>query len=120
MSAFAVVFIMGKDLERGNAMPFTDRRYSENAPLRQKIDHIHQMSEQLTTLVAQVQAQTVAWAREGKVHDLPNTELASHLSASFQQQRAALSEIQEDIKGVVTRVAAPVLITDEELAALMK
>ena len=101
-------------------MPFTDRRHSENSRLREKIDHIQQMSEHLKTLVAQVQEQTVAWAREGKVVDLPNTELASHLSTSFQQQRGALAEIQEDIKGVVTRVAAPVLITDEELAALMK
>jgi hypothetical protein len=111
---------MGEDLERGDAMPSADRRHLENLPLRGKIDHIQKVSEQLKTLVAQVQAQTVAWAREGKVDDLPNAELASHLSASFQQQRAALAEIQEDIKGVVTRMAAPALITDEELAALMK
>ena len=58
-------------------MPFTDRRHSENSRLREKIDHIQQMSEHLKTLVAQVQEQTVAWAREGKVVDLPNTELAS-------------------------------------------
>ncbi len=101
-------------------MPSTDRRHSENAQLREKIDHIQQASQHLTMLVAQVQAQTVAWARDGKVNDLPNAELARHLSASFQQQRAALTAIQDDIKGMASHVVAPALITDEELAALMK
>jgi hypothetical protein len=101
-------------------MPSKDRRHLENALLREKIDHIQQVSEQLMTLVAQVQAQTVDWARDGKVDDLPNAELARHLSASFKQQRAALAAIQDDIKGMTAHVVAPALITDEELAALMK
>lgn len=101
-------------------MTETERRHPENAQLREKINRIQHASEQLQTLVSQVQAQTVAWAREGKVADLPNAELASHLSASFQQQRIALAEIQEDIKGVVTRAPASALLSDEELAALMK
>jgi hypothetical protein len=67
--------------------------------------------------------QTVAWAREGKVVDLPSAELANNLSTSFLQQRAALAQIQEDIKGASARLSMPVaatLISDEELAALMK
>lgn len=101
-------------------MTETERRHPENAPLREKINHIQHVSEQLQTLVAQVHVQTVAWAREGKVVDLPHADLANHLSLAFQQQRAALAQLQEDIKGTATRVAAPALITDEELAALMK
>jgi gas vesicle protein len=101
-------------------MTSTDRRHPENAQLREKINHIQDVSEQLQTLVAQVQVQTVAWAREGKVVDLPSADLASHLSHAFEQQRAELAQLQEDIKGTATRVAAPALITDEELAALMK
>jgi hypothetical protein len=46
--------------------------------------------------------------------------LASDLSHAFEQQRLALVQIQEDIKGKAVRVPVPVLITDEELAALMK
>jgi hypothetical protein len=70
-----------------------------------------------------VQVQTVVWAREGKVADLPNAALATSLSASFQQQREALTQIQEDIKGVAVHVTMPsaaTLISDEEREALMK
>lgn len=104
-------------------MVTTERRHPENALLREKINHIQQVSEQLQTSLAQVQAQTVAWAREGKVVDLPSAELAGHLSASFQQQRVALAQMQEEIKGAAVRVVTPAktdLISDEELAALMK
>ena len=101
-------------------MTSTDRRHPENAQLREKINHIQDVSEQLQNLVAQVQVQTVAWAREGKVFDLPSADLAVDLSHAFEQQRVALAQIQEDIKGKAVRVPAPALITDEELAALMK
>jgi len=101
-------------------MTDTERRHPENAPLREKINHIQRVSEQLQTSVAQIHVQTVAWAREGKVVDLPSADLAGHLSHVFQQQRAALAQLQADIQGATTRLAAPALITDEELAALMK
>ncbi len=101
-------------------MTSTDRRHPENAQLREKINHIQDVSEQLQNLVAQVQVQTVAWAREGKVFDLPSADLAVDLSHVFEQQRVALAQIQEDIKGKAVRVPAPALITDAELAALMK
>ena len=104
-------------------MVTTERRHPENALLREKINHMQQVSEQLQTSLAQVQAQTVAWAREGKVVDLPNPELAGHLSVLFQQQRVALAQMQEEIKGAAVRVVTPAttgLISDEELAALMK
>lgn len=123
MHRFLDVLIIGTDLERGEAMVTRERRHPENALLREKINHIQQVGEQLQTSLAQVQAQTVAWAREGKVVDLPNAELARHLSASFQQQRVALAQMQEEIKGAAVRVVRPAttgLISDEELAALMK
>ncbi len=104
-------------------MTDTERRHPENALLREKIDHIQHASEQLHVLAEQVQAQTVAWARQGKVADLPSAELASNLSATFQQQRAALAQIQEQIKGVAARdmtLTSASLITEEELAALRK
>ena len=111
---------MATDFEKGEAMTATERRHPEHAQLREKINHIQQVSEQLQTSLAQVQAQTVTWAREGKVVDLPNANLASHLSRAFQQQRSALAQMQEGIQGVESRMAMPALITDEELAALMK
>jgi hypothetical protein len=102
-------------------MTATERRHPENAKLREKIKHIQQAGQQLQSLAAQVQVQTVSWAREGKVVDLPNAELARHLSVSFQQQRAALAQIQDEIKGVSARKMAPAaLITQDELTALMK
>jgi hypothetical protein len=107
-------------LKKVRAMTSTDRRHPENAQLREKINHIQNVSEQLQNLVAQVQVQTVAWAREGRVVDLPSADLAVDLSHAFEQQRVALAQIQEDIKGKAVRVPAPALITDEELAALMK
>jgi hypothetical protein len=100
-----------------------ERRHPENAQLREKINHIQAVSDQLQVLVTQVQEQTVTWAREGKVMDLPSAELANHLSISFFQQRAALAEIQKDIKGETARVTIPTsvaLISDEERAALMR
>lgn len=103
-------------------MVLTERRRADNALLREKIDHIQQTSQQLKDLVDQVQDQAVAWAREGKVADLPSAELAQALSAAFAQQRQAMAHIQEDIKGVAVRevAAAAALISDEELAALLK
>lgn len=101
----------------------TERRHPENARLREKINRIQEASEVLQTLVKQVQLQTVTWAREGKATDLPSAELANHLATSFQQQRNALTQIQEGIKGAKMRVDTPctsTLISDEELAALMK
>lgn len=114
---------MATDFEKGEAMTANERRHPENAQLREKINHIQAVSHELQALVTQVQAQTVAWAREGRVADLPSSELANSLSISFLQQRAALAQIQEGIKGAAVRVAmpsAPALISDEELAALMK
>ncbi len=114
---------MATNFEKGEAMPATERRHPENAQLREKINRIQAVSHELQALVTKVQAQTVAWAREAKVVDLPNAALATSLSASFQQQRDALAQIQEDIKGAAMRVAMPsaaALISDEELAALMK
>ena len=103
-------------------MVLTERRRADNALLRAKIDHIQQTSQQLKDLVDQVQGQAIAWAREGKVVDLPSAELSHALSAAFAQQRQAVTHIQQDIQGVVVRDVAPVaaLISDEELAALLK
>jgi len=103
-------------------MTATERRHPENAQLREKINRIQHAGEQLQALVEQVQVQAVVWARQGKVADLPNADLARNLSASFQQQRAALAQIQEQIKGAaaVREITPTSLITDEELAALMK
>jgi UDP-N-acetylglucosamine transferase subunit ALG13 len=108
--------------QRGVAMVLTERRRADNALLREKIDHIQQTSQQLKDLVDQVQGQAVAWAREGKVVDLPSAELAQALTTAFAQQRQAMAHIQEDIKGVAVRevAAAAALISDEELAALLK
>ena len=118
-----VVFIMATCFETGETMTAIERRNPENAQLREKINHIQVVSEQLQALVQLVQVQTVAWAREGKVADLPSAELANSLSISFLQQRSALAQIQEGIKGASMRLSMPVaatLISDEELAALMK
>jgi len=103
-------------------MVLTERRRADNALLREKIDHIQQTSQQLKDLVDQVQAQAVAWAREGKVVDLPSAELAHALHAAFAQQRQAVTHIQQDIQGVAVREVptAAALISDEELAALLK
>ncbi len=49
-------------------------------------------------------------------------QMEQALSAVFAQQRQAMAHIQEDIKGVAVRevAAAAALISDEELAALLK
>ena len=72
-------------------MVLTERRRADNALLREKIDHIQHTSQQLKDLVDQVQGQAVA-------------------------------HIQQDIQGAVVRDVVPVaaLISDEELAALLK
>lgn len=103
-------------------MVLTERRRADNALLREKINHIQQTSQQLKDSVDQVQRQSVAWAREGKVVELPNVELAQALRAAFAQQRQALTHIQQEIQGVAVRevAAAAALISDEELAALLK
>ncbi|BDU57708.1 hypothetical protein LMORI2_06900 [Limnohabitans sp. MORI2] len=108
--------------QRGWHMVMTERRRADNALLREKIDHIQQTSQQLKDLVDQVQGQAVAWAREGKVVDLPNAELAQVLTVAFAQQGQAMTHIQQHIKGVAVRevAAAAALISDEELAALLK
>ena len=108
--------------QRGVAMVLTERRQADNALLREKIDHIQQTSQQLKDLVDQVQGQAVAWAREGKVVDLPSAELAQVLRAAFAEQRQAMADIQQDIQGAAVRelAAAAALISDEELAALLK
>jgi uncharacterized coiled-coil DUF342 family protein len=97
-------------------MVSTDRRNPLNAKLRAKIDHIQQLSRQLQSSIEQIQEETVARARQGEVTDLPCQKFATHLSPAFQQQRAALDQIQQEIKGA--SVVIP-LVTDEELAALM-
>lgn len=103
-------------------MVLTERRRADNALLRRKIDHIQQTSQQLKDLVDQVQGQAVAWAREGKVNDLPNTELAHALTDVFTLQRQAMTCLQQDIKGSAVRDVPPTsaLISDAELTALMK
>ena len=103
-------------------MTLTERRRADNALLREKMDHIQQTSQQLKDLVDQVQSQALAWAREGKMTDLPNAKLAQSLSAAFAQQRQAMTHIQQDIKGIERREvsSASVLISDDELNALLK
>jgi hypothetical protein len=98
-------------------MPERERRHPENRPLREKINHIQDLSKQLLTLIDHVQKETVASARAGQVLDLPNVDLAASLSDAFEGQRSAISLIQQDIRGrVPTRQS---LITDAERAALM-
>jgi hypothetical protein len=97
-----------------------NRRQPENAQLRAKIDHIQTVSQELQTALDQVHAQTVAWARQQKLKDLPSPELANELAVAFRKQRAALASIEKDIKGTVVREVPTQLVTDEELSALMK
>ena len=98
-------------------MPERERRHPENRPLREKINHIQDLSKQLLTLIDHVQKVTVASARAGQVLDLPNVDLAASLSDAFEGQRSAISLIQQDIRGrVPTRQS---LITDAERDALM-
>lgn len=103
-------------------MVVTERRRADNALLRAKIDHLQQSSQQLKSWVDHVQGQTVAWAREGRVVDLPSTELATALRDAFAQQRQAMTQIQQDIQGAVMREVpvAAALISEDELNALLK
>ena len=101
-------------------MPKTERRHPANARLREKINHIQVVSQQLLTLTDQVQKQTVAWARAGQVLDLPSAGLAVSLSDAFKEQRLAVSQIQQDITGAPTSIKSSPLITHAELAALMR
>jgi hypothetical protein len=101
-------------------MPLSDRRQPENAKLRAKIDHLQAVSLQLQASIDQVQTQTVVWARQHKLTDLPNAELANDLSVSFKSQRAALAQIQNDIQGVAKPQLPTQLLSDEELKALLK
>ena len=57
---------MATDFEKGEAMTATERRHPENAQLREKINHIQSVSDQL---------QTVAWAREARL--ISDEELAA-------------------------------------------
>ena len=108
---------------KGKGMAETERRHPKNAQLREKIKRIQEMSHALQTVVEQVQGQTVAWAREGKIVDLPNAALANSLVTPFQNLRVALTQIQKDIEGATVYMgmhSVANLITDEELAVLMK
>ena len=101
-------------------MTFADRRQHANAPLRAKIDQIQASSDALVQAVAQVQQQTLSWVRESQATDLPNAELAHRLSALFKAQREAMAHIQQATVGVPAPAPQRVLITDDEMAALLK
>lgn len=102
-------------------MPHAERRHSANASLRAKINEIQATHQTLIASMEQVQAQTLAWVRKQDMADLPNPALAQDLSVLFKAQRAALTQIQQATMGPT---AAPMprqtLITDDEMAALMK
>jgi hypothetical protein len=100
-------------------MPERERRHPENKPLREKINHIQDLSKQLLTLTDHVQKETIAAARAGRVADLPNVALAASLSDAFEGQRAAIARIQQDIRGLVPTIKTAALISDAERAALM-
>ena len=72
------------------ALPQKERRHPENARLREKINHIQATGEQLRVLSAQVQKQTLDWARSGRVTDLPSADLAAGMTSTFDAQRMAL------------------------------
>lgn len=101
-------------------MTSADRRQPVNAPLRAKIDQIQASSEALVQAVAQVQSQTLAWVRESQATDLPNPELAHSLSALFKAQRDAMAQIQQATVGAPAPAPQRVLITEDEMAALLK
>jgi hypothetical protein len=100
-------------------MPERERRHPENKQLREKINHIQDLSQQLLTLIHHVQDETMASARAGQVLDLPNADLAASLSDAFEGQRSAMARIQQDIRGVVPMVKSTALITDAERDALL-
>lgn len=100
-----------------------ERRRPENARLREKIHRIQSTSQQLMASAALVHDQAVAWAREGKLTDLPSAELGRELAASFAQQRQAVSALTRDIQGHTSQKpsdVAAVRISSEELAALLR
>jgi hypothetical protein len=100
-------------------MPNQERRHPENKQLREKINHIQGLSQQLVTLIHRVQKETMASARAGQVVDLPNVALAASLSDTFEGQRSAISRIQQDISGGLRTINSAALITDAERDALM-
>ena len=100
-------------------MPERERRHPENKQLRDKINHIQDLSQQLVTLIHHVQNETMASARAGQVVDLPNAALSASLSDAFEGQRSAIALIQQDIRGRVPTLQSTALITDAERAALM-
>lgn len=93
-----------------------DRRNPMNAKLREKIDLIEQVSQQLQGSIEKVRIETVAWARQGKTNELPCQNFANHLSPEFRQQHFAIAQIQKEIRGEPSTVA---LLTEDEIAALM-
>ncbi len=97
-------------------MGSTDRRNPLNAKLRAKIDLIQQMSQQLQDSIQRVQEETLAWARQGRTHELPCQNFADHFTTEFRQQYFALLQIHKEIRGEPGLVA---LITEDELNALM-
>lgn len=100
-------------------MTETERRHPENKQLREKINHIQDLSQQLLSLIHHVEKETIASARAGQVADLPNVALAASLSDAFEGQRSAIALIQQDIRGNVSPIKSAALITDAERAALM-
>jgi hypothetical protein len=80
------------------------RRHPENKQLREKINHIQDLSQQLLSLIHHVEKETIATARAGQVADLPNVALAASLSDAFEGQRSAIALIQQDIRGNVSPI----------------
>ena len=76
----------------------------------------------MVDMVDHVQKETVAWARAGQVADLPSVALATSLLDAFEEQRVAISLIQQDIEGSnpPVKLTSTPLISDGELAALMR
>ena len=104
-------------------MVLSERRRESNARLREQINQIQHTSEQLKSWVDDVQVQAVAWARLGKLTDLPDAALAQNLNRVFDQQRTAMASIRQEIRGAMPgdlRATSATLLSDEELAALLK
>ncbi len=113
----------GANFENGDAMVLSERRRESNARLREQINQIQHRSEQLKSWVDDVQVQAVAWARLGKLTDLPDAALAQNLNRVFDQQRTAMASIRQEIRGAIPgdmRAISAALLSDEELAALLK
>jgi hypothetical protein len=104
-------------------MKQSERRHSENAQLREKIDQIQEASQRLQALTTQIQAQTLEFARSGKIDELPDAALAKNLSHLLHAQSAALAQVQNGIQVDPIQKAARIssaLISDAEFSALMK